>query len=205
MRVPPFFARSPYLWMRELHLYTGLFLSPFVLLFAITGIFFNHAWNPWGKKETGEVRTAQVEVAADQDGIAQAKAVMRQVGVSGEIRNVFRRANRLTIPVMMPGKEAEIVVDMEAQTAQIRTWEMGFGDALLYLHKSPGPHNAAIRGNWVYTRLWEMLSDGVVYLVLFLSASGIYVWTVLKATRHTGLIAMGAGVLSFVLLAYIVW
>jgi hypothetical protein len=37
-----------------------------------------------------------------------------------------------------------------------------------------------------------------VYLLLLLSATGIYLWTVLKAQRRTGLLFLGAGALSFV-------
>lgn len=35
-----------YRWVRELHLYVGMFIGPFVLVFAISAMLFNHAWNP---------------------------------------------------------------------------------------------------------------------------------------------------------------
>lgn len=60
----------------------------------------------------------------------------------------------------------------------------------------PGPHNVNIRGNWIFTRIWGWLAGGTVYLLLFLSASGIYLWTAFKAERRTGLILLGSGVLS---------
>ncbi len=35
---------------------------------------------------------------------------------------------------------------------------------------------------------------------LFLTATGIYLWTILKAERRVGLIFLGSGMLSFVLI-----
>lgn len=42
------FARSRmYRWTRNLHLYVGLFLSPFVLVYAASAVLLNHAYLPW--------------------------------------------------------------------------------------------------------------------------------------------------------------
>ena len=65
------------------------------------------------------------------------------------------------------------------------------------MHRSPGPHNAAIRANWFWTRAWRGLADATVYLVLFLSVSGIYLWAVLRSERKVGLMLLAAGALSF--------
>jgi hypothetical protein len=48
-------------------------------------------------------------------------------------------------------------------------------------------------------RFWAWLADAAVYLLLFSTASGVYLWTVLRAERRTGLLFLGGGVLSFVL------
>ena len=191
------FRQNLYLWIRDLHLYFGLFISPFILVFAVTTLLFNHTWKPWEQKEDARKIEVPVQVPADVEGVEQAKAVMRQVGVSGEIRNIFRRRNRLVIPVMKPGQNTSIKVNLETGIAVVEQRDTGFWDAVMYLHKSPGPHVARIRGNWIFTRIWTYLADSVVYFVLFISASGIYLWTVLKAERKIGLILMGAGCLTF--------
>jgi hypothetical protein len=202
------FKKSLYLWIRELHLYVGMFISPFILVFAISTILFNHTWKPWGDKSDAKVQktSASIEIPKDvkggAEGIEQAKQILRQVGVSGEI-NYIRHLpgeNRLVIPVMKPGQEITINVDLKSQTAEIKRRYTDIWDALFYLHKSPGAHNANIRGNWFYTRLWGWLADTVVYLILFISISGIYMWAVIKAERKIGLILLGAGCLSFILM-----
>jgi hypothetical protein len=50
----------------------------------------------------------------------------------------------------------------------------------------------------VFTRIWGWLADGTVYVLLFLTASGIYLWTVLKADRRAGLIFLGTGMVCFI-------
>jgi hypothetical protein len=46
-------------------------------------------------------------------------------------------------------------------------------------------------------RIWRWLADGTVYLVLFLSISGVYLWAVLRAERRIGLALIAAGAVSF--------
>ena len=88
-------------------------------------------------------------------------------------------------------------VDLASGVTELEQRETGIWDAMVYLHKMPGPHNVSVRGNWIMTRIWGWLADWTVYLLLFVTASGVYLWTVLKAERKAGLIFLGTGVLSF--------
>jgi hypothetical protein len=65
-------------------------------------------------------------------------------------------------------------LNLDARSAVVTKHATGMWSASIYLHKMPGQHLANLRGNWVYMRIWRWLADGVVYLVLFLSISGIY-------------------------------
>ena len=196
---------KPYRWIRDVHLILGLFVSPFLLVFAVSTLLLNHTWKPWASLAEVEMPTPQVvEIPEEIEGIEQAQAIMLQVGVSGEIRNVFRPENGLVILVMKPGKNTTITVDMTTGAAEIEQNETDFWDVLLYLHKSPGPHNANIRGNWIFTRLWTWLIDTAVCAILLVSVSGIYLWAVIKAERKAGLILLGAGCLSFAAMVSII-
>ena len=198
------FAKSFYRRTRDLHLYVGLFLSPFVLVYAVSAILLNHAALPWGSRAGPPLasHTIRVAVVDGENSLDVAAQVRRQIGVRGEIGFVSRKPGspRLSFPIETPGRTTRVRVDLAAGTATLERRESGVWDALIYLHKMPGPHNANIRGNWLFTRLWGWLADGAVYALLFLSASGIYLWTALKADRRTGLVFLGAGVLSFALL-----
>jgi hypothetical protein len=97
------FSKNVYGWTRDLHLYLGLFLSPFVLLFAISTLFLNHSWNP----QNGDSKTVLTTSShiAIPDGLARAQGmeqanlarqILNQLGFSGEIEALFNRLERTT-------------------------------------------------------------------------------------------------------------
>lgn len=205
-------AKAFYGWTRDLHLYIGLFLSPFLLVFAVSVFFLNHARAPapGPPSSMAEVRgvrvPADIEAAQGPERVQLAREVLSQLGISGEINfiRVVPRENRLVIPVVKPGVEAVIDLHVKEGTATVSERRTTFWESLSYLHRSPGPHNAAIRGNWFWTRAWQWLADATVYLVMFLSLSGIYLWMVLRSERKVGLGLMLAGALTFAGIVYAV-
>ena len=205
-------SRTFYLTTRDLHLYSGLFISPFVLLFALSVFFLVHAWVPGGdpnrKPAERSVRGLRLpphlDTLQNAERVRAVREVMNQLQVTGEISFITHVAGRhlLEIPVFVPGRETTIYLDYAAGSAVVSTRDTGLADALIYLHKSPGPHLAAIRGNWSMTRVWRWLADATVYLLLFVSVSGIYLWFVLRAERKIGFVLIVAGALSFLCIVY---
>ena len=197
--------KSFYIWTRNLHLYLGLFLSPFVLVFGISTVILNHpapapARAAQALREVKDVEVPRgLEKLQGIERLEALKSVMRQAGVSGEIDFVryVPKENRMIVPVRKPGQETTLDLNLTTGRLQVERRNTGVQDALVYLHKSPGPHNAAVRGNWVYTRLWGGLADATVYMLLLISVTGVYLWAVLKAERKIGLVLLGAGALSF--------
>jgi hypothetical protein len=199
-----------YRWIRDLHLYFGLFISPFVLLFAVSVLFLNHAKidpNGWTDVRPQTVRVpAGLETAQGPAAIALAKDLLSQVGLTGEIgfTRFVRQTHHFVFPVSRPGLEANVDVNIDAGTALVSRRRTGALEAFGYLHKMPGPHNANIRGNWIWTQVWRPFTDATIYLVLFISVSGLYMWYVLKAERQIGLALLTAGALSFFGIIYAV-
>ena len=197
--------KSFYVWTRNLHLYLGLFLSPFVLVFVLSTVILNHpALAPARAAQAlHEVKDVELPPGLEKlEGVERLEAlknVMRQAGVSGEINFVryVPKEHRMVVPVLKPGQDTTLDLNLATGRVQVERRNTGLRDALVYLHKSPGPHNAAVRGNWVYTRLWGWLTDATVYTLLLISISGVYLWAVLKAERNIGLVLLGAGGLSF--------
>lgn len=200
-----------YRWTRDLHLYFGLFISPFILLFAVSVFFLNHA-----KVATDTATSVEtfhdlaipdgLEGAQGSEAITRAQAILSQVGLTGEIgfTRFVRQTRHFVFPVSKPGLEATVDVDLDARVASISRRTTGFLESLAYLHKMPGPHNVAIRGNWLGTRLWRFFADGTIALIMFISVSGVYLWYVLKAERRIGLALLTAGTISFFGLIYVV-
>jgi hypothetical protein len=187
-----------------------LLIAPLVLVFAVSVFFLVHAWIPGALKHLS-IRTAgDLPIPAGVDRlngrelVDALRVVLDRLDVHGEVNFVRRipKEKRLVIPVIVPGREVSVELDLETRSAVIAERGNSVWSALVYLHKMPGQHNAALRGNWVYMRIWRWLADATVYLVLFISLSGIYLWAVLRAERRIGVALLGAGAFSFFGLIY---
>ena len=198
-----------YRWLRDLHLYFGLFISPFVLLFAASVLFLNHAkvaadqWMSVAAFEKLQIPNG-VESARGPEAVARAKIILPQLDINGEIgfTRYVTQTRHFVFPVSRPGLEMMVDVDLEARSATVSRRMTSIWESIAYLHKMPGPHNVSIRGNWVGMRAWRPFADATVYLVLFISISGIYLWWALKAERKIGLALLTAGAATLFGLLY---
>ena len=206
--------RRFYLITRDLHLYFGLFLSPFILVFCVSVFYLVHglAQRPAPGPTDDSRSVANLSVPpgiATMTGRARVDAlrpVLQQLSVHGEIDFVRHVAgeHRLIVPVRLPDRDTIVSLDYEERTATVTTRRQSLGDALVYLHKMPGPHNVDIRGNSLLMRAWRVLADTTAYLLLFITVSGIYLWVALRAERRVGLLLMLAGAGTFWGLVYVV-
>ncbi|MBI4877052.1 MAG: hypothetical protein HY822_20640 [Acidobacteria bacterium] len=194
------------IWVRDLHLYLGLFLSPFVLLFALSAVFLNHGWRP-GPEQPVPVRRALagleippgIEASSGIERIRLLRPLLERAGVTGEVGpiNYRRSQSRMTVPVTQAGRAVTVEIDLAHRTGTVVERTTGVWDGLVYLHKMPGQHLVSIRKNWLATRLWSWSADATVYLLLFVTASGVYLWLAVRSRRRAGLLLLAAGVLTF--------
>ena len=199
-----------YVVTRDLHLYLGLFLSPFVLVFAISVFYLLHA-SP-AREAAGTVSrivselpvTTEMELLKGRDQVNALRPLLERLGVKGEVNFIRRMSNehRLIIPVLIPGRETTVDLNLETRTASISQRQMGISDAIVYLHKMPGPHNVSMRANSTHIRVWRVLADVSSYGILFLTFTGVYLWTALRAERSIGLVLLFLGAASFFGLIY---
>ena len=202
--------KALYRWTRDLHLCLGLFVSPFVIAFAASVFFLNHAKvDPAAVTSTVTVRDltipAGLDTARGREAADRARELVHQSGLIGEIGFVryVRSEQRVVIPVSRPGLEAIVDVDLARRIAVVSQRPTGLLERVAYLHKMPGPHNADLRGNWLGIRLWRWLADWTVYLLLFVSAAGLYLWFAIKAERRIGLALLAAGTVCFAACVYV--
>jgi hypothetical protein len=185
-----------YRWTRDLHLYFGLFASPFLLIFAVTTLFLNHRI---GQSVEVEKTTATVNL----DGVADtelAESVLAQLHLSGEtFARRLPNQNRLQMAVARPADNHLVRVDLDSGAVEIERRVRDLKGVLIYLHLNPGPHK--VEGvNWIFSKLWGWSVDAVVCLVLFLTLSGIYLWYMIRAERKVGLAIFAGGAVLFTVL-----
>ena len=198
---------------RDLHLYFGLFISPFVLVFCISVFFLVHSWIPRFGPEADNTRVVtavvvpqELQKLSGRPLIEALKPILKNMNVPGEIGFVQHlvKEEKFIIPVSIPGRATTVSLHLGSHEATVVTRETGLADALVTLHKSPGQHGSGIRMNWFFMRAWRWFADATVYLTLFISVSGIYLWYVLRAERKVGLILLFAGTVTFFGIAYVI-
>jgi hypothetical protein len=204
-------TRQRIYWIiRDLHLYAGLFVSPFVLVFSFSVFALVHPSRTPTSAASPHRTVRNLFISADVNRdigsarLAAVRHVLDQCMVRGEIGFIqhLPKENRLVVPVTVPGRETIVEIDLKDRTAEISNRETGVMGSLALLHKSPGPHLVDIRMNWLPMRIWRWFADFTVYLTLFLSASGIYLWLLLRAERRVGVVLLAAGALSFAGIIY---
>jgi hypothetical protein len=201
-----------YLVTRDLHLHAGLFISPFVLAFSISVFALVHPSGPApstsAARPSRSVQNLQVpagvEALSGRARVDAVRSLLDQAQVRGEIGFIqySPKEHRLSIPVSVPGRETVFDLDLQTRTATITERDTGIEEALILLHKAPGPHLADIRMNWFPMLAWRWLADATVYLLLFISISGIYLWAVLRSERRVGIAMLIAGAICFFGMVY---
>src|SRR5947209_11387519 len=101
-----------YRLIRDLHLYVGLFISPFVLVFSISVFFLVHSWRPRIVSETSTTRVVSalplpkdLPTLSGRLLIDALKPTLEKAGIPGEVGFVRHmvKEEKLIVPVMIPG------------------------------------------------------------------------------------------------------
>ena len=202
-------SRPLYRVTRDLHLYFGLFISPFILVFAVSVFFLVHRLSPNAAVGTKAVITnlslpPDLENLSGRPLVDRLIPILKQNDIQGEFGWVqhFPKEHRFVIPVSVPGRTTTVTLDLNEREVLVEQRVTGLADALIVLHMSPGQHMAAIRKNWIYMLVWSWLADATVYLSLFITVSGIYLWYVLRSERRIGVTLLLAGTASFFGMVY---
>lgn len=200
--VPDLFMKKYYSLVRALHLYTGLFISPLVVIFAVSVLVFNHPWIFLkNRADTSEKHTLKLDsIPVRSTDILTAKAILSEIKISGEVDYINKTDSGISFPVNTSRKTYRINVNKSTGEVNVNTSSKNIFQATTWLHSMPGPHNAGIRGNSGFIKLWRYLIDVIVYSVLFLTASGIFMWCFYRSERRWGITAAVSGIVIFLVL-----
>jgi hypothetical protein len=194
------FGQTFALWNRKLHYYIGLLLLFFLWLFAFTGLLLNHpAWTFaefWSnRKQTDLVR--HIQPPPPGGDLEQAKDIMRQLGIHGEIEWATTRADlsRFEFQVNHPGHSYKITADLTGLQAAVHTDELNGWGVMRVLHTFTGVRMSDSKNqrDWALTSIWAYSMDAVAAGLIVMVCSSYYMWWVLIRKRKLGLVALALG------------
>ncbi|HWQ54583.1 MAG TPA: hypothetical protein VN442_12940 [Bryobacteraceae bacterium] len=186
-------------WNRKGHYYLGLYFLFFLWLFAFTGLLLNHSWRfaefwPNRKVSTFE---RPVEAPRAGNGVDRARALMRQIGIDGEIEWTAPRPDSagFVFRVNRPGRNYQVTVRAGEGRALVEQTEINTWGILHVLHTFTGARAGDTRNtrDWMLTTLWVWSMDAVSAGLVLMVFSGIYVWLGLPSKRNAGIAVLLLG------------
>lgn len=181
------------------HLYLGLLIAPYVVVYALSAVAFNHGMKGTPDEPSTAVRT--VTIPAADDDFALARALSEQLGVPGWLnRGRIQRPSpeELKFQIGRPGSRVEITVDEAAGEARVVTVRSGVVSVLQGLH---GLHDL---GGTLWGETWAIYTEVSAWVLALALGSGILLWLPRPSSRVLGasFLAVGAGA-SLLLVAWI--
>ena len=188
------------IWNRKLHYYLGLYFLFFLWLFAFSGLLLNHS--SWtfaqffpNRKVSKLERSIQPPAGASD--MEQAKNLMRQLGIHGEIEWTAPRsdAGGLDFRATKPAHFEDIKADFKQGRATVEITDYNVWGLMRVLHTFTGVRRNDSRNqrDWILTTVWVVSMDALAVGVILMVFSSFYMWWVLKPKRALGLIALGLG------------
>jgi hypothetical protein len=191
-------------WNRKLHFYIGLFLLLFVWLFAFSGLILNHpSWRFtefWSNRKQSNYERDIIAPGPDLKGdLGQARELMRQLGIVGEILWTTTRTdpNQFDFQVRRPGHFYFIKADFARKRVAVQQSEVNLWGVIRALHAFTGvqmddPRN---RRDWLLTSVWAYSMDAIAAGLIFMVFSSLILWFKLPRKRLPGAVVLGLGML----------
>lgn len=182
--------------VRRVHMYLALFLTPWILMYALSTMAMNHRHHLGETPPRFEPERETVYDGPSIEGLSPREAgvqLLTHLGLDGP-HYARRRDNRLTIDRFDPIHPRRITYQPNDRKVVIERQVFRMPAVLERLHRRRGyeqPYAAA--------RVWGASVDFTIAAMIFWVASGLWMWWELKATRALGALFAGLGLALFVL------
>ncbi len=210
--IPKGFQRADIiLWLRRFHAWTGVFGAALFFVFGFTGVYLNHERH-WKIEGGRMIETASLNVVVEPGSIdtvdALASWTRREFRLKGAQTGGGRKEGQFVLfdgrPVRQPdslnvqfrGPNALIVAthDIGSNLVTVRRQNASPLKALIHLHVSSGANKAYI-----------LLADAIAGALMFMSLSGVLLWTRLHGGRLVAAGIAGGFLIFFILSVATAW
>ena len=187
--------------VRQTHMYLALFLTPWVLLYALSTLSMTHRnafhpdfySTPW-EKVGEQVFPAQFSADATPDFMGQ--EILQALRLEGNFRATLGKDKKTLVVVRNdPVAPRRIIYTPADGHLVIEKQNLAVKPILERMHRRRG-----FGGSFVADNAWAVSIDFVVVAMIFWVLSGLWMWWELKITRATGLAVALGGVALFVVL-----
>lgn len=176
--------------IRRTHMYLALFLSPWVLVYALSTIAMNHREHVGTGPPVFRLEAEQPYSAVFPDNAApreMAVQILRDLGMDGAHGAQRPAGGKLVINRFDPIQPKRLTYDAEQHTVRIESVEFRTPAFLERMHRRRGfQHNYALEDTWAFS------VDLFIAAMIFWVLSGLWMWWEMRVTRKLGaLFALG--------------
>lgn len=178
---------NTYTWFRKIHLYSGLTIVTFLVMYFVTGypLSHEHRFPQWDYSE--KTRTEPLTYPGRQDEETFSNYLQATFDLRGQPSPPKRLPDgSWQFRFIRPGTFHQAVVAPSGDRVQITTRNAGFFKTLAGFHKLKG-----YRGN-IFYHVWAILYDLASLSLIVFGFSGVYLWYRLTKERLLGWICLGA-------------
>lgn len=201
-------ARKVSLVIRRTHMYIALFFTPWLAMYALSTIFFNHLpqvnrlsqkmYGPAFDKYVLEKQLVYNKPFRESDSVrARAEQILTDLHLNGSF-GVEKLGNQLEIDRRDPFIPRRIVFDPATHRLVIERQDSHLASLLTMLHTQVTYTNKLKR-----IKVWALFVDLTVLIMLLLVFSGAWMWWELKVTRFTGSVFLVVGISLFGLFLFL--
>jgi hypothetical protein len=172
-----------YRYLRNTHLFLGLFCCFFLLMYGVSSVQMSH--NRWFNNRPA---VTEKQVAVHGTNVREVAIELMAQGVRGELAQVMAAKQGANFRIVRPGTVYEIA--WANGSAKVRTNEANFMGMLNRIH-----HIGGLWHEFTLANIWAFFVGVVSLGLLILGAAGIYLWFKIHQERLLGsvLLALGLG------------
>jgi hypothetical protein len=181
--------------VRRLHLYLGMFLLPWFLMYGVSSLPFSH--NQWFRREPRWTARADrpynLELAPDSNLREAGARIMRDLNLDGSFGAYRPNDRQLNVYRFTFLDVTRITYHLDQKRLVAEDRGFHWPQFLTGMHARGG-----FEQDSVLSDAWAVTVDVVCIAMILWIATGVYMWWQLPSSRNWGWLAIGGGAASFI-------
>jgi hypothetical protein len=176
-----------YQLLRRIHLFTGLILLVFVLMYFLSGYIIIHANWFGGREPRTSTQSQTLAVSAPASDTDLVAVLQRDLGLRGQpSAPEHRNDGSIRVNFVRPGTTFQASIAPGGKEVAITRKDFGFAGIANGMHRLRGYH-----GGWMYSA-WSALYDLASLALIVFGVTGVILWYQSTSRHLSGWLCLGA-------------
>jgi hypothetical protein len=167
-------------WVRTVHLFLGLVATPFILLYALSGVFYAHHSLAPTARETTDIDLTIDSLPSSAEEVARVLSI--EFGIRGKLDEVVsRNGSEMQITIHRPGTWYVLTIDQSTGGVTGKVTRVNAAEFVTALHVTAG-----IADQNFPEALWGVAALIIATCLMGLIVTGFVLWFKRSGARRAG-------------------